>query len=66
MGKYYSFPHSKSDPESFAVRFVNRVRNTVSVTGRDVRISRFQPRCNAVDWFAARVGGFTNGIPKSS
>jgi predicted O-methyltransferase YrrM len=66
VGEYYSFAHSEPDPESFAVSFVNCVRNTVSVTGGDVRISRFQPRRNAVDWFAARVGGFTNGIPKSS
>jgi hypothetical protein len=66
LGKYYSFPHSEPDPESFAVSFVNCVRNTVSVTGGDVRISRFQPCRNAVDWFAARVAGFTDDIPKSS
>src|SRR6266576_1809089 len=50
LGKHYRFPHSQSDSECFAVPFVNCVRNTVSVTGADVRISRFQPR----------------GIPKSS
>jgi predicted O-methyltransferase YrrM len=62
LGKHYPFPHS----ESFAVSFVNCVRNTVSVTGADVRISRFQPRSNGVGCFDARAGAFTRGIPKSS
>ena len=62
LGKHYPFPHS----ESFAVSFVNCVRNTVSVTGADVRISRFQPRSNGVRCFDARAGAFTRGIPKSS
>jgi len=66
VGKYYSFPHSKPDPESFAVPFVNCVRNTVSFTSGDVRISRLQPLCNAVDWFDAYAGDFTRGSPKSS
>jgi predicted O-methyltransferase YrrM len=65
LGKHYPFPHSKPDPESFAVAFVNCVRNTFSFTGADVRISRFQPRSNGVGWFEARAGEFTRGIPKS-
>jgi hypothetical protein len=66
LGKHYSVPHSQSDPESFAVCFVNRVGNTVSVTIADIRISRFQSRCNGVSWFHACAGDFTHGIPKSS
>src|SRR5262245_45003480 len=66
MGKYNPFPHSQSDPESFAVSFVNCVGNAVSVTGGDVRISRFQSRSNGVGWFEARACEFTPGIPKSS
>ena len=62
MGKHYPFPHS----QPFAVCFVNCVRNTLSVTVADVRISRFQPRSNAIGWFDARAGAFTSGIPKSS
>ena len=61
MGKHYPFPHSQPDSESFAVSFVNCVRNTVSFTGADVRISRFQPRSNGVGWFDARAGEFTRG-----
>jgi hypothetical protein len=66
LGKHYSFPHSQPDSESFAVSFVNRVRNTVSFTGTDVRIPRFQPRYNGIGWFEARAGEFTGGITKSS
>ena len=66
LGKHYPFPHSQPDSESFAVSFVNCVRNTVSVTVADVRISCFQPRGNGVGWFDARAGAFTNVIPKSS
>jgi hypothetical protein len=66
LGKHYSVPHSQSDAESFAVCFVNRIGNTVSFTGGDVRISRFQSRSNGVDWFEARACEFTRGIPKSS
>src|SRR6266576_351984 len=66
LGKHYRFPHSQSDSECFAVSFVNCVRNTVSVTGADVRISRFQPRSNGVRCFDARAGAFTRGITKSS
>jgi hypothetical protein len=66
VGKHYSFTHSKPDPKSFALAFVNGVRHTVSFTDGDVRISRFQPRCNAVDRCKARSGEFTCGIPKSS
>src|SRR6266581_7291241 len=62
LGKHYPFPHS----QPFAVCFVNCVRNTLSVTVADVRISRFQPRSNGVGWFDARAGAFTRGIPKSS
>ena len=68
LGKHYPFPHS----ESFAVSdrnaasFVSSAGNTVSVTGADVRISRFQPRSNGVRCFDARAGAFTRGIPKSS
>ncbi len=66
LGKYYPFAHSQSDPESFTVCFPNSVRNTISFTSADVRISHFQPNCNAVAWFDARAGEFTRGIPKSS
>ena len=43
LGKHYSFPHSQPDPESFAVSFVNCVRNTFSVAVANLRISRFNP-----------------------
>jgi hypothetical protein len=66
LGKHYSFPHSQPGSESLAVSFVNRVRNTVSFTGADVRVPRFHPRCNGVGWVEARAGEFTGGIPKSS
>jgi predicted O-methyltransferase YrrM len=66
LGKHYSFPHAQPHAESFAVSFVNCIRNAVSVTGADVRISCFQPRSNGVGWFEARAGEFTPGIPKSS
>ena len=52
MGKYYPCAHSQSDRESFAISFLNCVRNTVSCTGADVRISGFQPRSNGVAEFA--------------
>ncbi|PYI70707.1 MAG: hypothetical protein DMF08_10700 [Verrucomicrobia bacterium] len=55
LGKRYPFPHS----QPFAVCFVNCVRNTLSVTVADVRISCFQPRSNGVGWFDARAGAFT-------
>jgi hypothetical protein len=63
VGKHYPFPHSQPDSESFAVPFVNCVRNTFSVVvaNADVRISRFQPRSNGVGWFDARAGAFTRG-----
>jgi hypothetical protein len=66
LGKHYSFPHSQPDSESSAVSFVNCVRNTVSFTGADVRISRFQPRSNGIGSFEAHAGEFTRGIAKSS
>jgi predicted O-methyltransferase YrrM len=66
LGKYYPFAHSQPDPESFAVSFGNCVRNTVSFTVADVRISHFQPRTNGAGWFETRAGEFTRGIPKSS
>jgi predicted O-methyltransferase YrrM len=62
LGKYYAFAHA----ESFAVSFGNCVRNTVSFTVADVRISCFQPRTNGVGSFDSRAGEFTRGIPKSS
>jgi hypothetical protein len=66
LGKCYPFAQSEPDPESFAVSFVNRVGNTFSFTGADVRISRFQPRSNGVGSFDACANEFTCGIPKSS
>src|ERR1043166_2936867 len=66
LGKDYPFAHSKPDSESFAVSFFNCIGNTLSVTGADVRISRFQPRSHGVGWFEARAGEFTRGITKSS
>jgi predicted O-methyltransferase YrrM len=66
LGKYYPLPHTHPDPESFVLSFVNCVRNTVSFTGSDVRISRFQPRSNGVGWFDVRASEFTRGIPTSS
>ena len=56
MGKHYSVPHSQSDPESFAVCFVNRVGNTVSVTIADIRISSWEPHSNAVASFNFGTG----------
>ena len=66
MGKYYPCAHSQSDRESFAISFLNCIRNTVSFTGVHVRFSRFQPRSNDVGWFNAQAGEFTRGIPNSS
>jgi len=66
LGKYNPVPHSQSDAESFTVSFFNCVGNTFSFTDVDVRISRFQPRCNGAIWFHAFAGDFTRGIPKSS
>jgi predicted O-methyltransferase YrrM len=66
LGKYYLFPNSKSDAESFAVSFVNCVGNSVSFTGADIRISRFQPCSNGVGWFDVHTREFTQGIAKSS
>ena len=66
MGKYNPFPHSQPGAESVAVSFFNCVGNTFSFTDADLRISRFQPRCNGVAWFHACAGDFTRGIPKSS
>ena len=66
LGKHYAFPHSHPHLQSFAVSFVNYVRNSVSFTGADVRISHFQPRSNGVGWFDPRSREFTRGIPKSS
>jgi hypothetical protein len=66
MGKYYPFPHSQPDSESFPVSFVDCVRNTVSVTVANVRISSFQSRSNGVGWFDARAGAFPRGISESS
>jgi predicted O-methyltransferase YrrM len=66
LGEHHPFPRSERDSEPFAVCFVNCVRNTVSFTITDVRISRFQPRSNGVGWFDARAGEFTRRIPKSS
>jgi hypothetical protein len=47
VGKHYPVPHSQSDSESFAVCFVNRVGNTVSVTIADIRISSWERHGNA-------------------
>ena len=66
MGKHYPFPHSQPDAESLSVSFFNCIGNALSVTGADIRISRFQPRSNGVGWFNARTEEFTCGIPKSS
>jgi hypothetical protein len=66
LGKHYSFPHSKPDAEPFAVSLLNCVGNAASVTGADVRISRFQPRSNEVLYFDAHAGEFTQGISNSS
>ena len=66
LGKDYPFPHSQPDAEPFSVSFVNCVGNAFSVTGADVRISRFQPCTDSLGWFDARAGAFTRGNPKSS
>ena len=66
LGKHYLFPHSQPDSESFSVSFVNCVRNTVSVTVADVRISRFQPRSNGVASFDACANEFTHDGSKPS
>ena len=59
MGEHYPFAHSKPDSEPFAVSFANCVRNSISFTGADIRISRFQPRSNGVGWFDAHTREFT-------
>src|SRR6478752_10154494 len=66
LGKHYPFPHSQPDPESFAVSFVNCVRNTVSISVADVRIPRFQSGSDGVGWFDAHANAFPRDITKSS
>jgi len=66
LGKHYSVPHSQSDPESFAVSFVNCVGNTVSFTFADIRISPWESHSNAVASFHFDTGSFARGGSKSS
>jgi hypothetical protein len=66
LGKYYSYTHSKPESDPFAVSFINGVGNTFWFTGADIRISRFQPRVNGIDWFDACAYEFTSGISKAS
>jgi predicted O-methyltransferase YrrM len=67
LGKHYPFPHSQSDPEPFAVCFAKCVGNALSITGADLRISRFELRSNRIGWwFDAGAGKFTQSISKSS
>ena len=66
LGKHYPFPHSQPDSEAVTLSFVNCVGNSVSFTGADIRISRFQPRSNGVASFDAPADEFTRSITKSS
>jgi len=66
LGKYYPFPHSQPDSESFAVSFINCFRHTLSVAGTDVRISRLNPGRDSLAAHDSRTNAFTVANPKSS